>query len=159
MAAGPPLDELMTALQRLGRLFASRQISSRITTVAGVEISQQGVALLRVLLREGRQSVNSLAASASMDLGAVSRQVRQLEHFGAVRRSRYPDDGRVVLVELTPSGRRAAERIRAVGVSHLEAALDGWSVQDQRTLARLMQRLVDDLVATPVVAAARSEDR
>jgi DNA-binding MarR family transcriptional regulator len=144
------IEELTIALQRLGRLLGSRQVATRITTAAGVDVSQQGVTLLRALLREGRQSIATLAGTAAMDLGAVSRQVRQLERSGAVRRSRSPADGRVALVELTPTGRRAAERIRDVSVRHLEAALGGWSAAEERALAALMQRLVDDLVATPV---------
>jgi DNA-binding MarR family transcriptional regulator len=144
------VDELMPALQRLGRLLASRQVASRIITVAGVEVTQQGMTLLRVLLRDGRQSIATLAASAAMDLGAVSRQARLLEEAGAVRRSRSPDDGRVALLDLTAKGRRIAQRIRAVSVQHLEDALRDWSDADQRVLATLMQRLVQDLVATPV---------
>jgi DNA-binding MarR family transcriptional regulator len=144
------VEELTIALQRLGRLLASRQVATRITTAAAVDVSQQGMALLRVLLREGRQSIAALAETAAMDLGAVSRQVRMLERSGAVQRSRSPDDGRVALVELTPTGRRAAERIRDVSVRHLGEALGGWTAADERALAGLMQRLVDDLVATPV---------
>lgn len=159
MAPTEPVEELMVALQRLGRLLASRQVASRIITVAGVDVTQQGMTLLRVLLRHGRQSIATLAGAAAMDLGAVSRQVRLLEDAGLALRSRSPDDGRVALLELTPEGRRIAERIRAVSVRHLDEALRGWTVADERTLARLMQRLVDDLVSTPVgsdAVAARS---
>ena len=86
-APGGPVEELMVALQRVGRLLTSRQVASRILTVAGVEVSQQGMTLLRVLLREGEQSMAAVAGAAAMDLGAVSRQVRLLEDAGAVRRS------------------------------------------------------------------------
>jgi DNA-binding MarR family transcriptional regulator len=147
---GEPLEELMASLQRLGRLFASRQITSRITTAAGVEVSQQGATLLRALLRGGQQSMAGLAHTAAMDLGAVSRQVRLLEEAKLVQRLRSPNDGRVALLELTAKGTRIAERIKAVGVQHLEQALDNWSEADQRTLATLMGRLVDDMISTPV---------
>lgn len=150
MADSEPIEELMASLQRLGRLLASRQVASRISTAAGVDVSQQGAALVRVLLREGQLSVAALAATAPMEIAAVSRQVRLLEAAGAVSRSTSPDDGRVTLIELTSEGRALAERIRAVGVRHLQEALDGWSGAEQRTLATLMQRLVDDLRATPV---------
>jgi DNA-binding MarR family transcriptional regulator len=146
----PELEDLSTSLHRLGRLLASRQIASRITTAAGVEVTQQGTTILRVLLRGGRQSVNALAAAAGMDLGAVSRQVRLLEEAGAIKRSSDPDDGRVALLELTPEGRRIAERIRAIGMRHIEDALHQWSDRDERLLAELLARFVDDLVATPV---------
>lgn len=153
------VEELMVALQRLGRLLGSRQVATRIITVAGVDVSQQGMTLLRVLLREGKQSIAGLAETAAMDLGAVSRQVRLLEESDAVQRSRSPDDGRVALVDLTPAGRRTAERIREVSVQHLDEALRGWTDADERTLAGLMQRLVDDLVATPVRAAEVARSR
>jgi DNA-binding MarR family transcriptional regulator len=145
-----PIDELMVSLQQLGRLFASRNVSSRITTAAGVEVTQQGAALLRVLLREGQMAIAALAASTPMEIAAVSRQVRILEDAGAIQRTRSPDDGRVALLELTPEGREIAERIRAVGVHHLQEALAGWSKTDEGTLARLLHRLVDDLRATPI---------
>jgi len=150
MRRSEPIEELMVSLQRLGRLLASRQVATRITTAAGVEVSQQGVALLRVLLREEQLSVAALAAATPMEIAAVSRQVRLLEQAGAVSRSSSPDDGRVALLDLTREGRELAERIRAVGVRHLEEALDDWSGADQRALAMLMRRLVDDLKATPV---------
>ena len=145
-----PIEELMASLQRLGRLLASRQVASRISTAAGVDVGQQGAALLRVLLREGQLSVAALAAATPMEIAAVSRQVRLLEAAGAVTRSSSPDDARVALIDLTSDGRALAERIRAVGVRHLQEALDGWTGADQRVLAVLMGRLVDDLRATPV---------
>jgi DNA-binding MarR family transcriptional regulator len=149
------LDELTASLQRLGRLLASRQATARVTAAANVDVSQQGAALLRTLLRNGRLPMAALATAAAMDLGAVSRQVRVLEGAGAVRRSSDPSDGRVARLELTPKGRRMAEGLRAVGVRHLETALSGWSEADGRTLATLLGRLVDDLVATPVPASTR----
>jgi DNA-binding MarR family transcriptional regulator len=150
VARADALEELQASLQRLGRLLGSRQVTSRITAVAGVEVSQQGIALLQGLRREGRQSMAGLAATAAMDLGAASRQVRMLEDQGAVRRSRSADDGRVTLLELTPEGRQMIDRIQAVRVQHLREALGGWSDDDELTLARLMHRLVEDLVRTPV---------
>src|SRR5829696_2735330 len=106
MAGTDAVDDLMASLQRLGRLFASRQVASSISTAAGVEVSQQGAALLRALLREGQLSVAALASSTPMEMAAVSRQVRLLEKAGAVTRSGSPDDGRVALLDLTPEGRR-----------------------------------------------------
>ena len=145
-----PLDDLQTSLLRLGRLLASRQAASRLVQVAGVEVSQQGVALLRVLRRDGELPAASLAAAAGMDLGAVSRQVRHLEAGGLVTRSTDPSDGRVTLVDLTGAGAEVAGRLHAISAGHLEAALSGWSASERRELARSLQRLVDDLRATPL---------
>lgn len=146
------LDDLQHALQRLGRLLASRQAASRLVAVAGVDVSQQGVALLRALRHEGRVPAAALAAAAGMDLGAVSRQARALEDQGLAARSSHPGDGRVTLVELTPAGAVTAERLHAISAQHLEDALRSWSDCERRDLAGALERLVDDLRATPLPA-------
>lgn len=143
-------EELMLAIQRLGRLMGSRQVSSRIAEAAGAEISQQGVQILRALLRHGEQPIAGLATAAHMDISAVSRQVRPLEQGGLVRRSAASGDGRVALVALTPAGRRVAKRIRQVGLKHLSESLAGWSDDDRNELGRLMTRLVEDLQRTSI---------
>lgn len=146
-----PLDDVQTSLLRLGRLLASRQAATALVQVAGVDVSQQGVALLRVLRREGQLPAASLAAAAGMDLGAVSRQVRHLERDGLVTRRSDPSDGRVTLVELTEEGAVTAERLHVISARHLEDALASWSDTDRRTLSRALARLVADLRATPIV--------
>lgn len=155
MPASEPLDDLQTSLLRLGRLLASRQAASRLVEVAGVQVSQQGVALLRALRREGRVPAAELAAAAGMDLGAVSRQVRLLEQAGLVERSAHPDDGRVVLLELTDQGRGTAEHLHAISARHLEAALADWSDTERAAFAASLDRLVDDLRATPLAEPDR----
>ncbi|MBL8778138.1 MAG: MarR family transcriptional regulator [Acidimicrobiales bacterium] len=154
MPASEPLDDLQTSLLRLGRLLASRQAATRLVEVAGIQVSQQGVALLRALRREGRVPAAELAAAAGMDLGAVSRQVRLLEQDDLVSRSADPDDGRVVLLELTGKGQATAERLHAIGARHLEAALADWSEVERTALAASLDRLVDDLRATPLGGGA-----
>lgn len=148
-----PLDDVQTSLLRLGRLLASRQAASALVRVAGVDVSQQAVALLRVLRREGELPAAALAAAAGMDLGAVSRQVRHLEGDGLVTRSTDPADGRVTLVDLTDAGAAVAERLHAISARHLEGALAGWSEAERQALGRSLRRLVDDLRATPLPTA------
>ena len=143
-------EELLLAIQRLGRLMGSRQVSSRIAEAAGAEISQQGVQILRALLRHGEQPIAGLATAAHMDISAVSRQLRPLEQGGLVRRSAAEGDGRVARVALTSSGRRVAKRIRQVGLKHLSESLADWSEQDRSELGRLMMRLVEDLQQTSI---------
>lgn len=147
-----PDEELLAAIHRLGRLMGSRQVSSRLADAAGAEVSQQGVQLLRALLRHGELPIAGLAAAAHMDISAVSRQLRPLEEAALVRRQAAADDGRVALVELTPAGARLARRIRQVGLRHLAESLSDWSDRDRDQLATLLGRLVDDLQATEIGA-------
>jgi DNA-binding MarR family transcriptional regulator len=143
-------DELLLAIQRIGRLMGSRQVSSRIADAAGADVTKQGVQLLRALHRYGEQPIADLASLAHMDVAAVSRQLRLLEGSDLVGRVTAAGDGRVTLVSLTARGRRIAKRIRDVGLRHLANAMQGWDRQDRKELARLLSRLVDDLMATEI---------
>ncbi len=143
-------DDLLVALQRLGRLMASRQVAGELATAAGADLSQQGVRLVRALRRCGRVPIAQLAASSEMDLAAVSRQLRALEEQGLVVRSPAPDDQRVHMVELSRAGSVVADRLRRVGVEHLSESLAAWSHEDRRRVAQLLGRLVDDLQRTDV---------
>jgi len=141
-------DELTAALNRLGRLMASRQIPARVAEVAGVETSQQGVQILRSLALRGEQPIAALARDAGMDISAVSRQLRVLEADRLARRRSSRSDARVVLIAATVAGRRVAERVDDVLTRHLDDALAGWSAAERRQLGSLLGRLVHDLRAT-----------
>lgn len=143
-------DDLLLALHRLGRLMGSRQVSARIADAAGVAVGQQGVQILRELRRNEELPIAALARAAHMDLAAVSRQLGPLEEVDLVRRTPSTVDARVALVSLTPEGRRVAERIHAVGLGHLDASLDRWSVPDVEQLASLLGRLIEDLQRTEI---------
>lgn len=143
-------DDLLVAVQRLGRLMASRQVSSRIAEIAGADVSQQGVQIVRALHRDGECTIAGLAAAAHMDISAVSRQLRPLEESGLVRRATAADDGRVALVALTPAGVRVGRRIREVGLRHLDESLASWTERDRTQLARLLTRFVADMQSTGI---------
>lgn len=143
-------EELLAAIQRLGRLMSSRQAAGRIAEAAGVEVGQQGVQILRALHRHGELPIAGLASAANMDISAVSRQLRTLEERDLVRRASAESDGRVALVSLTPEGTKVARRLRAVGLRHLSDALSEWTEAERRDLARLLGRLVDDFAGTEV---------
>lgn len=144
--------QLATALNGLGRLFASRQVYSRIAEAAGVSTSQQGIQVLYVLADGGERPVAGLADEARMDIAAVSRALRGLEADGLVRRRTDRADARVVLVSATASGARVAGRILDLQHRHLDKTLSHWSNDDRARLADLLARLVADLRATGLPA-------
>jgi DNA-binding MarR family transcriptional regulator len=149
-AASSTTDEITAvarAIQSFQRLRASRQGHAALMAAAGVELSQQAAQVL-LAARDG-QSVAEVARSARMDMGAVSRQLKVLEDDGLVVRSASPDNGTVVLVTLTADGRSIADRVTAVRDHHLTVALAGWTPDDLDRLGHLLQRMVDDLQATP----------
>jgi DNA-binding MarR family transcriptional regulator len=134
-------------MRRLQRLGASRRIHAALSDATGVDLPQQALQVLSAL--DGTMAVAELARAAHMDVGAVSRQLRLLEEGTYVTKSASPDNGSVVLVRATPRGRSVARRVFDVRNRHLERALEDWPDADRRTLAALLERLVDNLQATP----------
>jgi DNA-binding MarR family transcriptional regulator len=136
------------SLEQLFRLTVNRRMHQRQTEVVGADVTRAGYAILRCLDDAGELSSGDLARECSMDPGAASRQVRQLEDAALVERT-GTDDGRVVVLRLTDRGRDVYRGIVAVRTSHMSEVLSEWSAADRSSLAHLVDRLVDDLKRTP----------
>jgi DNA-binding MarR family transcriptional regulator len=153
--AGTDLDAIERAIEQLLRLYSSRKVHSQMASAARVVISQPGFSLIRRLQEAGELSIGELARLTRMDPAATGRQIRQLEEDGLVERTRDVDDGRVVMVRVTPEGESVRHRLGMVGERHLADVLSDWSATDCRQLAALLPRFVDGLRATPY----RGDDR
>jgi DNA-binding MarR family transcriptional regulator len=149
--------QIAAALARLKQLQGSRRVAALMNRAAGVELSQQEAQVLRTLGDGVVRPVAELARAAHMDVGAVSRQVRTLDERGFVTRSPSPDNGSVVLVELTPRGRNAANGLARAADRHLANSLAAWTDADRRLAGGLLARLVDDLQRTPYPAAGDAQ--
>ncbi len=138
------------ALERLFRLTVNRKAHTRQTAAVGADVTRAGYAVLRCVDEAGELSLGQLARQCSMDPAAAGRQVKALEDDGFVERSGVNGDGRVTAVRLTDAGRHVYRRIVAVRTAHMTRVLAGWSPADRASLARLVDRLVDDLRAVPL---------
>ena len=121
---------------------------ARQAAAAGVELSQPSYVLLRILIDEGPNPLNSLARAAHMDMGMAARRVAALVEAGLAERRPHPDDGRISLVAATAEGTRLAGALQSVRRRHLERALSGWSAADLAEFDRLLARFLDDTTAT-----------
>jgi DNA-binding MarR family transcriptional regulator len=135
------------ALERLFRLTMSRKLHTRQSAAVGADVTRAGYAVLRYVEEAGSPTLGDIARECAMDPAAAGRQVRTLEDDGFVERSTTTDDGRVTVVRLTRSGRAVYRRIVEIRHAYMNKVLADWSATDRATLARLVDRLVDDLKA------------
>ena len=71
--------------------------------------------------------------------------VDALESAGLVRRTSAPDDGRGVVVHVTPAGRRRLEERRALFAAVLDEGLADLAPDDRERLVRLLGDVADAL--------------
>src|SRR5262245_55590360 len=116
----PSLDlSTVAVVARLGR--SARYLDEGLDRVlGGLGLSRGGFDVLASLRRAGppyRRSPTELYRSLMRTSGAMTHRLGKLEADGLIRRLPDPEDGRSVLVELTPEGRRLVDE---VGPAHLE---------------------------------------
>ncbi len=94
------------------------------------------------LYKGDASTVAELARSCEMDAGAMTRLLDRLEAKGLCRRTRSPDDRRVVNLELTPEGKEAASAIPELLSTLQNQCLSGFSEEEWKTLKGLLARVL-----------------
>jgi MarR family transcriptional regulator for hemolysin len=145
------------ALERLFRLTVNRKVHTRQSAAVGADVTRAGYAVLRSIHEAGELSLGELARQCSMDPAAAGRQVKALEDDGFVVRA-SGEDARVTVVRLTPEGRDVYGKIVDIRNQHMSEVLSAWPSADRQALARLVDRLVDDLKAVPFRPARTTGD-
>jgi DNA-binding MarR family transcriptional regulator len=90
-------------------------------------------------------SASELCKGISYDAGAMTRMLDRLEAKGLVRRTRSPDDRRLVNLELTQAGKAAYPRLREISMRVLNRSLRDFSRDEASTLESLLLRLAHNL--------------
>ena len=99
------------------------------------ELSRTELGLLRTL-SDGPRRITELAELEGLAQPTTTILIKQLEQEGLVQRERRSDDGRVVLVDVTESGRVALEEYREL----VREALGGY-------IAEISDEQVEQLAA------------
>lgn len=146
-AVSPETIELEQAVNRMAHLLTRTRRHERMKIASGVPLDRATMAVLRQLDESGAIRPGELAALLQVEAPHVTRQAHLLEKAGLATRVPDPDDRRAQLIELTPSGRAAADRIRAASRRAVQAALAQWSPRELHDCGTLLRRLVDDFVA------------
>jgi DNA-binding MarR family transcriptional regulator len=136
--ACPPSTE---AWQLLVRLLVTQRAALP-PVAAELELSPAQCHVLHLLEPDRPLPMGRLARVLACDASNVTGLVDRLESRGLVRRRPSPEDRRVKVLILTPTG----ARLRTLLVARMTeppAALERLSVREQRALARILARLLE----------------
>lgn len=89
-------------------------------------------------------SVSALGEAIGVDQPRASRLVQQGVQRGIVRREADPEDARRTRIALTDDGRRIARGMRGERREVLSRALESFTDDEARELARLLGKLADN---------------
>jgi DNA-binding MarR family transcriptional regulator len=108
-------------------------------------VSGTGIALLSRLYRGGPATPRALADAESAAPQTLTRVFASLEEQGLVSRRPDPQDGRGVILELTPAGRSTLRTHADVHVAWLSEAMQQELTGAERDLLRVAAALLDRL--------------
>ena len=129
------VEELERALLRLADVDLRKQGYARLAELCGLGLPAGSCWVLARLAKRGGRVVGAdLAREAGVSVEHGRPYVDKLVEAGYVRR----DDG---VLELTPAGGAAADRLFAAGREGLEQLLSGWSPEQHADLARMLDKL------------------
>lgn len=129
----------------------SRELDRALLDEHGFGLDAYGVLITLVTAPDGTLAIGELGERRNLSPSGVSRSVDRLAKVGLVERTANPDDGRSLLVGLTPAGLR---RLRAAQVTHHSVVrrllLDRLSERDLKHLGALWEKAMPGSVSSPV---------
>jgi DNA-binding MarR family transcriptional regulator len=82
-----------------------------------------------------------LARECFVTTGTLTKRVDRLTDRGLVIRRQDGEDGRIVIIQLTSAGKRAAENAMSALLSSNSTALDGLIQSERQQLATLLRKI------------------
>jgi DNA-binding MarR family transcriptional regulator len=141
---------------------AAKGITGRVVRLGDIVQARLGAVLEPLGLRDGDYGLLSALRRAGdpfelsptqlrrhlvITSGGLTLQLERLERAGHVRRRPNPDDGRGILVRLTPEGRDLVDQAMTRHAELEHELVAGLTDQEQATLVTLLRQLLGDLDA------------
>ena len=138
-------------LQQIGR--TGRAMHAAFESEVGMALPRWRI--LQVLHERGGAAQKDLARWLSMDPAFLTRQMKQMESEGIVKRRISPDDNRVTLVELAQTGKAIFEAAQPLRFAFSLSALEGFSGDSLDAAMAVLEALEERFRA----AGSASRDR
>ncbi|HSB39948.1 MAG TPA: MarR family transcriptional regulator [Gaiellaceae bacterium] len=133
------LESTTFLLKRLG--FAAKERA--LAAYEATELHPYHHAVLLVLDEGSRETQGSIADALGYDRGQLVGLLDELEERGLVERQRDPKDRRRHLVSVTPEGRTALRRLRAIAGKIEDDFLAPLDAGERAALHGLLRRLAE----------------
>jgi DNA-binding MarR family transcriptional regulator len=138
-AARPSADGGLTELEEeLAMLVRALEAIARRRTY---RLERAHYLLIRLIMREGPQSIGQAARRLFLDDSTATRQIAAMERLRLVRKVSNPADARSAVVHVTALGIRRAEAMRAERLRRLDHLFESWKIGERLKAAGVLRRL------------------
>ncbi|MEO1796843.1 MAG: MarR family transcriptional regulator [Pseudomonadota bacterium] len=103
-------------------------------------VGPAGGMVLMALADQEPTAIHELVRTIARDKAQVTRLLQTLGIKGLVEKSQSPDDGRVCVIQLTPTGRETVARLRYALAETIDDLLSPLSGQERDTLKALLAK-------------------
>ena len=132
----------MNAVQNVYRVANAVRADMEREVLGAAGLSWTSFTALFVLWVWGPQETRHLAQECGVTKGTLTGVIVTLESKGLVGRSAHPSDGRIVVVSLTPSGRRVIRQLYPRFNSHESRVMEVLSQREQELLTNLLRKVL-----------------
>lgn len=140
--SGDPLPELIAALRGYTDLWRSRARHEAFNASLPIPLdSTEGWIIWRLDAQSPARAID-IAKATGIGKAGISKALQRLADHQLVRYESDPDDNRASLVHLTKQGDDVAAAMRDAATNMVRASVYGWTIEEQQTLALLLNRLV-----------------
>ena len=120
----------------------TRELDAELRAQYGLPLSSYEVLLFLATSPGGAMRMSELASGVLLSRSGLTRLVDRLVRAGLVERRECEDDARGLLAVVTGEGRELFARARGTHLAGVRRLfLDRYSVEEQKTLGRLFERL------------------
>jgi DNA-binding MarR family transcriptional regulator len=134
------LGELTNAITSVARLAHSNTLYDAMAARAGLELRPYLLGVLARIRDLQPVRMSDVADEMDYDRSTVSRHVAELVAIGHVRRLPDPADGRVVILEVTPAGEAALDKVFGAWTATLDEITSEWKPADQKRFLQMLER-------------------
>ncbi len=134
------LDQFMTYRMHVLNKLSDRGIGELYRMKLGISLPEARI--IASVGAFGPFSIMELARRANLDKSQASRAAEALLRRGLVKRGPSDDDGRVVLIALTPAGAALNRKIMPIARKWNETLLDGLSESEKAAFSRALDKII-----------------
>lgn len=132
------LDDFLPYRLSVAATAISRRFAKLYAAEAGLSIPEWRV--LAHLGQSGAVSVRDIHEKVNLDKSMVSRAASRLQDAGLVRKSGHKKDGRLIVLELTPEGKKLMRRLGRIADEFQKEMLAELG-SDAETLRRILGKI------------------